>query len=420
MGCGRFLIPYLSDGHPAAVPSGHSGRATTTEVLPRMSRQSRSAFSDAAALRGISSLVLLALLAACAGQGPHSSSTLEAARYAARARGNYVPPGPPADPWGPYIREAGNRFDVPEVWIRSVMSVESGGNEYQNGQLITSSAGAMGLMQVMPETYDELHGRYSLGDDPFNPHDNILAGTAYLREMYDIYGSPGFLAAYNAGPRRLDDYLSNNRPLPDETRRYVAMICPEIVGVYPSSRSPAEDYAMNALPIDIPPGTRYGRAIQLASSRGGGGRVPARGAVQVAQLAEQPRANSQQRTQQVALVLPPPAPPSHGGLRFIQQAVASESVPLHHGGAPTGQWAIQVGAYSNERQAHAALGTAREHAATELAVAHTSVSGVHQGHAVLYRARWTGLSRDAAVQACQRLAHGRTSSCMVVSPESQS
>ena len=127
MGCGRFLIPYLSDGHPAAVPSGHSGRATTTEVLPRMSRQSRSAFSDAAALRGISSLVLLALLAACAGQGPHSSSTQEAARYAARARGNYVPPGPPGDPWGPYIREAGKRFDVPEVWIRSVMSVEFGG-----------------------------------------------------------------------------------------------------------------------------------------------------------------------------------------------------------------------------------------------------------------------------------------------------
>jgi cell division septation protein DedD len=237
--------------------------------------------------------------------------------------------------------------------------------------------------------------------------------------MYDIYGSPGFLAAYNAGPRRLDDYLSNNRPLPDETRRYVAMIGPEIVGVYPSSRSPAEDYAMNALPIDIPPGTRYGRAIQLASSRGGGGHVPARGPVQVAQLAEQPRASSQQRTQQYALVLPPSAPPSHGGLRFIQQAVA-EPVPFHHGGAATGQWAIQVGAYSNERQAHAALGTARERAASELAVAHTSVSGVHQGRAVLYRARWTGLSRDAAVQACQRLAHGRTSSCMVVSPESQS
>ena len=113
------------------------------------------------------------------------------------------------------------------------MHVESGGQEYLNGQLITSGAGAMGLMQVMPATYDELRQQYNLGDDPFDPHNNIMAGAAYMREMYDIYGSPGFLAAYNAGPNRLDDYLSNNRPLPDETRRYVAMIGPNIVGVYP-------------------------------------------------------------------------------------------------------------------------------------------------------------------------------------------
>jgi len=78
---------------------------------------------------------------------------------------------------------------------------------------------------------------------------------AYMREMYDIYGSPGFLAAYNAGPARLDDYLANNRPLPDETRRYVAMIGPNLLGVYPHSRSPAEQYAMNALPINIPRAT---------------------------------------------------------------------------------------------------------------------------------------------------------------------
>jgi soluble lytic murein transglycosylase-like protein len=240
--------------------------------------------SRASLLRGVGCISLLALLAACAGHTPQHSATQEAARYAAHARGNYTPPGPPDDPWGPYVREASSRFDVPELWVRSVMRVESGGNEYLNGQLITSSAGAMGLMQVMPETYDELRGRYNLSGDPFDPHENILAGTAYLREMYDIYGSPGFLAAYNAGPRRLDDYLSNNRALPDETRRYVAMIGPNIVGVYPVARSPAEDYAMNALPIDIPPGTRYGRAVQVASSRGGGGRVPARGSVHVAQL----------------------------------------------------------------------------------------------------------------------------------------
>jgi cell division septation protein DedD len=387
-----------------------------------MKRQSRSILAKVAALRGIASLTLLALLAACASQGPRTSATQEAARYAAHARGNYVPPGPPEDPWGPYIQEASGRFDVPEIWIRSVMRVESGGNEYLNGQLITSPAGAMGLMQVMPETYAEVRDRYSLTDDPYDPHQNILAGTAYLREMYDIYGSPGFLAAYNAGPRRLDDYLSNNRSLPDETRRYVAMIGPSVVGVYPNNRSPAEDYAMNALPIDIPAGPRYGRAIQLAGNRGGGGgRVPARSQIQVAQLPEQPRAAAQSQTQQYALAAPPPPPP-RGGFRIVSQAAAAE-VPFHHGGsanggAANGAWAIQVGAYSSETMAHTALITAREHARSELAVAHTSVSGVRQGRAMLYRARLTGLSREAAVQACGRLAHGRTS-CMVVSPESQ-
>ena len=263
-------------------------------------------------------MALLALFGGLFRPGAALQRQQEAARYAAQARGNYVPPGPPEDPWGPYIRDAGKRFDVPEMWIRSVMRVEFGGNQYQNGQLITSSAGAMGLMQVMPETYDELRGRYSLGDDPFDPHDNILAGTAYLREMYDIYGSPGFLAAYNAGPRRLDDYLSNNRPLPDETRRYVAMIGPNIVGVYPSSRSPAEDYAMNALPIDIPPGTRYGRATQLASSRGGGGPRADAGPGRGGATSRAAAAGFAAAPQQYALASPPP-PPSRGGFRLIHR-----------------------------------------------------------------------------------------------------
>ena len=168
----------------------------------------------------------------------------------------------------------------------------------------------MGLMQVMPATYDELRQQYNLGDDPYDPANNIMAGAAYMREMYDIYGSPGFLAAYNAGPNRLDDYLSNNRPLPDETRRYVAMIGPEIVGIEPDRRSPAEQYAMNALPVVIPPGMRYGRSVQFASQYGGGGgRVPARARVQVAQLPEPPRPVPMQAPQQYALVVPPPPPP---------------------------------------------------------------------------------------------------------------
>jgi hypothetical protein len=384
--------------------------------MTRPCRSDSQSLSHAAILRSVGCAAILALLAACAGQGPHSTATQEAARYVAHARGNYIPPGPPQDPWGPYVREAAKRYDVPELWIRSVMRVESGGNEYRNGELITSSAGAMGLMQVMPETYQELRDRYSLGDDPFDPHDNILAGTAYLREMYDIYGSPGFLAAYNAGPRRLDDYLANNRPLPDETRRYVAMIGPNIVGSFPNTRSPAEAYAMNSLPIVIPSGTRYGRSVQLASNHGNGGRVPMRGPVQMAQLPEPPRQAAQPAQQQVALVLPPNAPPH--GFRLIQQAVA-EPVPMRRGGSVTGQWAVQVGAYSSESLAHSAVGTAREQARAELAVARPAIAGVHQSRGMLYRARLTGLSRDAAVQACQRLAHTHTS-CMVLSPDAQS
>src|SRR6202012_3091750 len=231
----------------------------------------------------------LALLAACASHTPGPSATQEAARYVEHARNNYVPPGPPEDPWGPYIQEASVRFDVPELWIRSVMPVASGCNEYLNGQLITSGAGARGLMQVMPSTYDELRQQYNLGDDPFDPHNNILAGVAYMREMYDIYGTPGFLAAYNAGPARLDDYLANKAPLPEETRRYVALIGPNLRGIYPNNRSDADLMAINQLPLSIPAGRRYGRPVMLASNSRGGGRNSRRAPVEVAQMPEPQR-----------------------------------------------------------------------------------------------------------------------------------
>ena len=84
----------------------------------------------------------------------------------------------------------------------------------------------MGLMQLMPGTWARQRARFSLGQDPFDPRDNILAGTSYLREMYDRYGAQGFLAAYNAGPGRYEDWLAGRRSLPLETRRYVARIAP--------------------------------------------------------------------------------------------------------------------------------------------------------------------------------------------------
>jgi soluble lytic murein transglycosylase-like protein len=123
---------------------------------------------------------------------------------------------------------------VPDLWIREVMRQESGGRASA-----TSRVGAMGLMQVMPGTYRELAQRYNLGPDPYHPYDNLQAGAAYIREMYQLYGSPAFLAAYNAGPRRLEDYLWGNRGLPDETRNYVARVGPRIATTAPARRAPA-------------------------------------------------------------------------------------------------------------------------------------------------------------------------------------
>jgi hypothetical protein len=373
-------------------------------------------------LRIAGTLVLLTALAAC-GTAPHQDAVQESARYAAHAKRDYTPPGPPEDPWGPYIREASARFDLPDIWIRSLMRVESGGKEFLNGKLITSGAGAMGLMQVMPGTFDELRDRYNLGDDPYNPHDNIMAGVAYMREMYELYGSPGFLAAYNAGPGRLDDYLANVRPLPDETRRYVAMIGPNLRGIYPNNRSAADEMAMNTLPINIPAGKRYSRPVMLANAKPtSGGRVPQRSPVEVAQLPEPGRRGGAGGQQQLAMTTTPPSPPSaqrSGGFRLISSANAADAAPARHGAAAPGQWAIQIGAFGNQGQAHSALTTAQGKAQGELAVAHPFVASVHQGHSTLWRARMTGMSRETAIQACEKITHGK-SNCIVLSPDAQS
>jgi D-alanyl-D-alanine carboxypeptidase len=183
-----------------------------------------------------SALLLLPalLLAACGQQGGTGYSQYGPPPYGGSASfapsHYYPPPGPPEDPWGPYVREAAAQYGVPEQWIRAVMHQESDGQEQA-----VSSAGAMGLMQVMPQTYEGLRTRYGLGSDPYDPHNNILAGTAYIREMYDRYGAPGFLAAYNAGPDRVDGYLAGASSLPDETVNYLAAITPNLGNAVPLS-----------------------------------------------------------------------------------------------------------------------------------------------------------------------------------------
>ena len=118
-------------------------------------------------------------------------------------------------PFADFVEQAARRFGIPTHWVRAVIQVESGGDVRAR-----SPNGAMGLMRIMPATWAELRLRFSLGDDPYDPHDNIIAGTAYLRELHDRYGSPGFLAAYNAGPARYEEHLAG-RALPAETKAYL-------------------------------------------------------------------------------------------------------------------------------------------------------------------------------------------------------
>ncbi len=336
-------------------------------------------------------LCALLTLAACggggAGYGPGLSS--------------YPEPGPPGDPWRPYIRQASNRFSVPQRWIRAVMRQESGGQEFRNGRAITSSAGAMGLMQLMPATYADMQSQYGLGNDPYEPHDNILAGTAYIRLMYARYGAPAFLAAYNAGPQRLDDYLGTGRRLPNETVRYIAAIAPRL-GNEIAMTGPLSGYG--AMPDRLAP--RFAAPIRLAAYQ-----VPARDPATVCtrdpDAAYDPELPCHQapRPRAAAVVSATYLAPSLASQRAVSYSVVSD-----------GDWAVQVGAYDSPGQAHFATTMARQAAYTQLAGSHVLVEPTSRfGRTVLYRARLAGLARGDAGAACHALEQ-HSIPCMIVAP----
>jgi hypothetical protein len=182
-----------------------------------------------------------------------------------------------------FVAEAAQRFGVPALWINAVMTQESGGDVRA-----VSRQGAMGLMQIMPDTWQDLHSRHGLGVDPFDPRDNILARTAYLREMHDRYGSPGFLAAYNAGPKRYEEYLTTGRELPLETQLYVATLvpmtgAPQVGGTVAIARreTPWQESAL--FTARDPHGVLAGLSPLALSDRGSGGQSAA------GQFALQPR-----------------------------------------------------------------------------------------------------------------------------------
>ena len=182
------------------------------------------------------------------------------------------------DPYAAHITEASQKFGIPEHWIRAVLRAESAGDVRA-----ISSAGAMGLMQVMPDTWAGLRARHRLGRDPYQPRDNILAGTAYLREMWDRYGNVGaMLAAYNAGPGRYDEHRSTGRPLPAETRAYVAALAPILGGAAaseaPSSAPPSPPDWRDAPLFIMRPNDSQAIAAQPSDTQSGDARatVPVR------------------------------------------------------------------------------------------------------------------------------------------------
>jgi soluble lytic murein transglycosylase-like protein len=195
----------------AVARSGGPGR--------RASASPPAAASTMAALRSLGTMLCIVVILAAsmlASGAAHAEQESSATR---------LPNALSLLPFAAFVSEASKRFALPEHWIRAVMHAESSAKPRAR-----SERGAMGLMQIMPTTWAELRARYGLGADPFDPRDNILAGAAYIRELYDRYGVPGFLAAYNAGPGRYERHLATGRPLPHETQAYVATLAPMING----------------------------------------------------------------------------------------------------------------------------------------------------------------------------------------------
>jgi soluble lytic murein transglycosylase len=117
-------------------------------------------------------------------------------------------------PYRTVVREACSIYNLEEPLLRAVMEVESDYNRYA-----VSSAGARGLMQLMPETMV-----YVGVGNPWDPKQNIMGGAKYLKELIKRFSGdlPLALAAYNAGPNAVIKY-GKVPPYP-QTERYVMKV----------------------------------------------------------------------------------------------------------------------------------------------------------------------------------------------------
>jgi soluble lytic murein transglycosylase-like protein len=153
--------------------------------------------------------------------------------------------------WTPITSKASKRFGVPLLWINAVMRMESGGRTMLGeNQRMISDKGALGLMQVLPQTFADMRAQYRLGADPFDPGANIAAGSAYLAWLHRKYGYPAMFAAYNAGPGQVDNLMARGTQLPAETRAYLAGI-----GRLLDGKGGPDGASVNSVALTRPDGT---------------------------------------------------------------------------------------------------------------------------------------------------------------------
>ena len=139
-----------------------------------------------------------------------AAAVQEGQKIGASDSGSAAPLSPDLGSLSSMMEHAARKYQVDSRLVAAVAEVES-----DNDQSVISSAGAIGVMQLMPDT------AAALGVDPYDTQQNIEGGTKYLRQMLDSFGGDvrKALAAYNAGPQAVRDY--NGVPPYRETQNYV-------------------------------------------------------------------------------------------------------------------------------------------------------------------------------------------------------
>ena len=209
-------------GHDCGIRTGRDRRRGDRRSVPRSGPERRRGDRRRATLRSLLfSLLTVAIpsqlahlnLVTLRNQVPQVDKKVLPSGRVSVSIDSFVPV-PPGRAYDGLIREAASRHKVAAGLIRSIMQAESSFNP-----AAVSSAGAVGLMQLMPDLVRELGVT-----DPFDPRENIMAGARHLRRLLDVHGGNVKLAvaSYNAGEAAVARY--GGVPPYRETRDYVRRV----------------------------------------------------------------------------------------------------------------------------------------------------------------------------------------------------